>query len=107
MPSTQLNDGTERWQVTVLRTIATGGSGVEELRDRLDAHRLWLDESGERAQREQARVAHTLETILRAELNRRILSALPQDGIDGLVERIRQRELDPYHAAQILLGENE
>jgi hypothetical protein len=50
------------------------------------------------------RVAHTLENILRAELNRRILAALPQQGIDGLVEQVRGRVLDPYTAAARLLG---
>ncbi len=93
------------WRVTVLRTVATGGGGVDELRERIEEHAAWLDRSGEWAQREQIRVAQTLENILRAELNRRILALLPQQGLDGLVEQVRRRELDPYAAAARLLGD--
>ncbi|MCB0126796.1 MAG: methylmalonyl Co-A mutase-associated GTPase MeaB, partial [Caldilineaceae bacterium] len=94
----------EHWRVVVMRTVATGGGGVDELRMRIEEHAAWLDDSGERAQRDHVRVAHTLENILRAELNRRILAALPQQGLDGLVEQVRRRELDPYAAAARLLG---
>jgi len=93
-----------RWQVTVLRTVATNGDGVEALRTQIEAHRAWLDTSGERAQRNRVRIAHTLENILRAELNRRILAALPQQGIQALVEQVERRVVDPYGAAQVLLG---
>jgi LAO/AO transport system kinase len=93
-----------RWQVTVMRTVATGGDGVTALRDQIEAHRAWLDHSGERVQRDQARIAHTLENILRAELNRRILAALPKQGIQALVAQVQARALDPYAAAQLLLG---
>ena len=92
-----------RWQVTVLRTVATNGDGVEALRNQIEAHRTWLDVSGERAQRNRARITHTLENILRAELNRRILAALPQQGIQALVEQVEQRVVDPYAAARVLL----
>jgi len=93
----------ELWQVTVMRTVATGGEGVEALRERIEAHAAWLDHSGERAQRDHARVAHTLENILRAELNRRILALLPQQGIEELVDQVRRREVDPYAAAARLI----
>ncbi len=95
---------TERWQVTVLKTIATGGAGVTELRDRIEAHRTWLHHSGEWAVREGVRVAQTLENILRAELSRRILAALPQAGMNAWIQPILRREIDPYTAAQQLLN---
>ncbi len=100
------NTEAARWQVTVMRTVATGGDGVEALRNQIEAHRTWLDQSGERVQRDQARIAHTLENILRAELNRRILAALPKQGIQALVEQVQARRLDPYAAAEQLLRQN-
>ena len=86
-----------------MRTVATGGDGVEALRNQIEAHHTWLDQSGERVQRDQARIAHTLENILRAELNRRILAALPKQGIQALVAQVQARLLDPYAAAEQLL----
>ena len=93
-----------RWRVTVMKTIALSGEGVEALRERIEAHRLYQRASGENTLREQVRVAHTLENIVRAELNRRILARVPADALDELVERIRRREIDPYTAASDLLA---
>jgi LAO/AO transport system kinase len=97
-------DEEARWKVIVMKTVATEGSGVEALRQRIDAHRRWLLESGEMALREQLRIAHTLENILRAELNRRIASRIRPGNLEELVERIRRREIDPYSAAADLLA---
>ena len=94
-----------RWQITVLKTIAATNEGIAELRERIEDHRTWLRESGEIAQREQLRVAHTLENIIRAELNRRIKASLPVEKLNDLVAAVRQRATDPYTAATKLLAE--
>ena len=98
-----MDDGQERWQVTVMRTVAASNMGIEELRERIDAHMQWLRDSGEITLREQVRVAYTLENIIRAELNRRILERMPAGGLDDLVGRVYRREADPYSAAEELL----
>jgi LAO/AO transport system kinase len=97
-------DDENRWKVIVMKTVATDGSGISELRERVEAHRRWLQESGEMAVREQLRIANTLENIVRAELNRRILQRLPAAGLGGVVEAIRARRTDPYRAASELLA---
>jgi LAO/AO transport system kinase len=93
----------QRWQVTVLKTIAAESVGVEELRAQVERHRAWLVKSGEMAVREQLRVANTLENIIRVELNRRILARMPAGSLDAMVDAIRQRKTDPYTAAAELL----
>ena len=98
------DDDEARWQVIVMKTVAMGGTGVEELRQRIEAHRAWLVASGEMTLREQLRIANTLENIIRAELNRRIAASMPATGLDQLVEAIRRRESDPYAAAAGLLS---
>jgi LAO/AO transport system kinase len=98
-----LSEDENRWQVVVMKTVATGGSGIFELRERIEAHRTWLLDSGEIVVREQLRIANTLENIVRAELNRRILASMPAAGMDGVVEAIRRRETNPYTAAEGLL----
>ena len=102
---TQDGNEEEQWQVTVMKTVAAAGTGIEELRARIEAHGQWLRASGEIVLRERVRVAHTLENILRAELNRRIQARMPANGLDDLVERVCRREADPYTAAEELLSD--
>ena len=56
------------------------------------------------AVREQLRIANTLENIIRAELNRRILARMPAGSLDAMVDAIRRRTTDPYSAAADLLS---
>jgi LAO/AO transport system kinase len=92
------------WKVEVVKTVAADGTGIETLRERIEAHREWLHASGEIVVRDQLRVAHMVENIVRAELNRRIAERLPAGGLDGLVEAVRTRQADPYTAAASLLA---
>lgn len=94
----------DRWKVSVMKTVASENEGVEELRERIEAHRNWLQTSGEFVVREQLRIAHTLENIIRAELNRRILASMPAEKLNGMVEAVRQRQIDPYSAAHQILS---
>jgi len=103
-PPTLPHTDAAQWQVTVLKTVATNNEGVEPLRDRIEAHRTWLHTSGEWEARESVRIAYAIEAIMRAELNRRILAALPKTGVEPWVQAVRQRAIDPYTAAQQLLN---
>ena len=94
-----------RWQVDVVKTVAVSGEGVKDLRSQIEAHHTWLRQSGELVLREQLRIAHTLEHIIRTELNRRIAATMPADGLDEMVEAVRRREPDPYQAADGLLAQ--
>lgn len=98
-------DEARRWKVRVLQTVAADRTGVNDLRERIEAHRLWLHSSGEIVVREQLRIAHMLESIVRAELNRRILERLPAEGLNGMVEQVRAHAIDPYRAAAMILSE--
>jgi LAO/AO transport system kinase len=100
----ELVEREDRWGVQVLKTVATSEIGSEELRQRIEAHRDWLLSSGEMAVRERLRAVHTLENVIRAELNRRILAALPDADVGRLVQAVCSRMLDPYSAAGQLLA---
>ena len=93
-----------RWRVEVLKTVASTEEGVEALRLRIEAQRAWLVESGEWTVREHLRAAHTVESLVRAELERRIRAQWAQLDAAALVEAVAQRRQDPYHAAQRLLA---
>jgi LAO/AO transport system kinase len=93
-----------RWRVEVLKTVAATEEGVEALRLRVEAHRTWLVESGEWYVREHLRAAHLVESLVRAELERRIRAQWAQLDAAALVEAVAQRRQDPYHAARRLLA---
>jgi LAO/AO transport system kinase len=102
-PPLSTDEREDQWRVMVLKTTASKDEGISELIGQLDAHRAWLVRSGEWAVRERLRAAHSLESILRAELTRRILARMPSTGIDELVDAVCRRETDPYSAAIYLL----
>ncbi len=93
------SDAGEGWSIPVLETVAVSGGGVAQLRDALERHRAWLDESGERAAREGRRLDYMLQTLVQAELLARLERALSPSRHRELVERLQRRQIDPYSAA--------
>ncbi|MFN8441021.1 MAG: methylmalonyl Co-A mutase-associated GTPase MeaB [Caldilineaceae bacterium] len=93
----------EQWRVEVLKTVAASGEGIENLLARVDAHFAWLDSSGQRLLRERVRIAHTLENIIRSELQRRIRNLVSPNAIETMIETVRTKQSDPYTAALELL----
>ena len=87
------------WSIPVLKTVAVSGSGVGQLRDALEGHRAWLGESGALVERERRRLDHMLQTLVQAELLARMERALSPELRRNLVERMQQRQIDPYSAA--------
>jgi len=82
-----------------LKTVAVSGGGVVRLRDALEDHRVWLQESGRRADRERTRLARMLQSSVEAELQARLEATLSQALRQELVERMLRREVDPHSAA--------
>jgi LAO/AO transport system kinase len=99
-----IEESDRRWKVRVMETVASDATGVEALVARIEEHRVWLHDSGEIAVREQLRIAHMVENIVRARLNQRIAQRLPEDELNGIVEDVRARRIDPYSAAENLLA---
>ncbi len=95
------SDGT--WLPPVLKTVASQGEGVEELRGWVETHARMLRESGELARREAARAAATLKAIFREQLLATLLAQIPERTLLELVDGIAQRDLDPYSAAEKLM----
>lgn len=97
------NQNSEQWRVEVVKTVAASGEGIENLLARVDAHFAWLNSSGQRLLRERVRIAHTLENIIRSELQRRIRNLVSPSAIETMIETVRTKQSDPYTAALELL----
>jgi LAO/AO transport system kinase len=96
--------GPDDWKPPIVSTVATAGEGIAELADRLEAHWAWLESSGERDRRRTARAREEVAALALGTL-RRSMSELPGDtALDPLAARVARGELDPYTAADELLG---
>ena len=97
-------DRDKGWRPPVLRTVASEGTGVKPVADRLEAHWQYLNDSGELAVRERARAETELRGAL-AEAALRRLAARPasERRLRGAIERIARRRADVRTVAEGLL----
>ncbi len=87
----------------VVETNALSGQGVEELLDALVARMGNLSHSTERT---IERTREEVLTLIEREISRRIRTRLADDPrLTSAVERIQERQGDPYSAAESLLAE--
>jgi len=95
-------DGGAGWRRPVVRTVASRGEGVDDLVAALDAHRDWLERSGERARRRRSRAEAEIEAIALEQHRRRIGDLRGGSGLARLADRVLAGDLDPYAAADEL-----
>ena len=90
------------WQIPVLETIATDGQGIEELVDVIEAHRAYLQKTGEWLRREKERSRREVEQLLQARFMARFQAAVPQKEREQLITAVAARGMDPYTAVNEL-----
>jgi LAO/AO transport system kinase len=92
------------WSVPILQTVATEYTGLDAVVEAIHQHRDHLRESGILAERERQRVETELAERLRDALLARLVNDLPDGTLQGVVERILRRELDPARAVRDLIN---
>jgi LAO/AO transport system kinase len=98
-------DGEVRWSPPVIETVATDAEGIAELVDVLEEHREHLAETGEITQKARNRYASEIRTLLREDANDLVAAELAhQGGMDQYVDRVLERETDPYSVVDDVLG---
>jgi len=99
------HDDEEGWDPTIVETVADRGEGVEELLDVLEQHQAYLDNSGRRDAQRRARYAEEIRTLVREDVNELLAAEIDhQGGIDAFVQRVLDRETDPYAIADDVVG---
>jgi len=93
------------WIPPVLRTVATEGTGLDELGAEIERHAAFLRQSGDWERREQARLENELELLVREELAARFRAGLQDGRYHAMLERVFARELSPWQAARALVEE--
>ena len=92
----------QTWTVPLLQTIATEGTGAQELVQAIEQHRQHLHASGELARRDRERLAHELEIRLRDVLLARLMERVGNGQLSAALERVLARQVDPGSAANEL-----
>ncbi|HET8604192.1 MAG TPA: methylmalonyl Co-A mutase-associated GTPase MeaB [Marmoricola sp.] len=91
------------WHPPIVQTVAQTGQGVDEVVERLDKHRAWLESTGELERRRIRRARDEIESIAVTALRKRWGDVHARTELDMLAEQVAAGETDPYRAADSLL----
>ncbi len=93
------------WRPPIVLTVAQTGEGIEELWSAVGDHRLHLIDTGRLDQIRRQRLEGELRQILTARVEARVVRAVDSERAEPLVHDMLAGRLDPYEAADRLLGE--
>ncbi len=92
------------WIPPIIETVATKGTGVPKLHEAIDNHREFLDSTGLGEKKRTLRLAEELQAIVAASLADGAKELCSGSKFDKAVIKLVARKLDPYTAANSLLG---
>jgi GTPase len=102
-PLNQPDASGEHWTPAIVKTAATRGSGVDELVEKLDAHRSWLFDTEAGAARRRERLHLGMLAFLREALTDAALADLGA-AVDAAALRVERGETDPYTVCDELIA---
>ncbi|MBV8431567.1 MAG: methylmalonyl Co-A mutase-associated GTPase MeaB [Solirubrobacterales bacterium] len=92
------------WEVPVIRTEAVRGLGIEELADKLDEHRAFIEAEGTLSERRRRNLMNEVLAIATYRMRRDLEESVREDPeVQELLDRVVSRELDPASAAKTVL----
>jgi LAO/AO transport system kinase len=93
------------WRPPINQTVASQGTGIEELIATIDGHINYLATSGELARRRTARTRSELIALIEEHINRYVLRQITSSGqLDEMVASLEKRQEDPYAIVTRLLA---
>jgi LAO/AO transport system kinase len=92
------------WRPPIIDTVASTGDGVAELWGEISRHRVHLLASGVLELRRADRLAHELRRVLKARSALKIDELASGEEFASAVKALAAGEVDPYQAADRLLG---
>jgi LAO/AO transport system ATPase len=95
------------WRPPICRTVASrdSDSGVEDVLEKIEEHRRWLESTGEGRRRRSERAAREIEAIALATLRERMGDVHGSAALATLADRVVDGGTDPYRAADELLAQ--
>jgi LAO/AO transport system kinase len=95
--------GERSWRPAVIETIATDGTGVDELWAAVRSHRSHLVSSDTLVERRRSRTIDEVRSLVLEAVGRDAQRRCTGRDFDALIERVVTREIDPYSAADKVL----
>lgn len=92
------------WQPPIVRTVATDGQGIDEVKSAIQAHRDFLAGADRLVSLERQHIEIELHDRLRAALMTRLSLTLPSGAINTIIARVQAREIDPQTAVVEILA---
>lgn len=96
---------TDGWIPPIVKTVATDGRGVDDLKAHVETYLKRFHNSGEKLARKRESARHQLTLLLRERLVQNALdTAFPGDELDRVIDRIARHEDDPHAVVETVLG---
>jgi LAO/AO transport system kinase len=92
----QLSDAA--WKPEIVTSIAIKGEGIDELWAAIGRHHSYQEDNGLLATRRKRRIGREIKSIVVASYRQRVDEQAAAE-LDGLVEEVAARRIDPYEAA--------
>ena len=102
-PAADPDDADQFWQPSIHKTVATDGSGIQDLVAAIARHRAYLESSGDWALRERTRLQTEMENLLREILVTRWREQVSDEQYQAFLESVFTRQLGPIEAINKLL----
>jgi len=95
------------WRPPIVKTVASReqDNGIDEVLEKIEAHREWLESSGEGHGRRTERAAREIEAIAVASLRERLGDVHGSAALGTLAEKVVAGETDPFSAADDLVAQ--
>lgn len=93
------------WSPPIVRTIATSGEGVAELRKEIERFQDFLSQSERARSRSLPFFRERLLELLRDRLMLQVMRKVPSQSLDRYVEKMMRRKMDPYTIVDRLIKE--
>lgn len=91
------------WRPPIVSTVATDGTGVAELWERVNEHREVISSTGELERRRRHRLREELREIVARRLEQKAREICTGERWDGLTDEVIERSTDPWSAADEML----
>lgn len=88
------------WTPRIVKCSASKGDGIDRVWEAIEAHRRFLEESGEAVEKRKARATLQVRRAVAARLHAQV----DRDGIKpDVLDRVLDRDLDPWSAARFVV----